>query len=66
MKKILLLLASYAAVDGLGFGAGIYVSPILTEPAAPLKAALSGPEAAAVYEAKLRRDLEGSNCTGAP
>ena len=61
MKKALLLLVSYAVVGGLGFGAGIYVLPILTAPAAPLQAALGAAEAAAVYEAKLRRDLEGSD-----
>jgi len=61
MKKLLLLVASHAAVLGLGFALGIYALPILTSPAAPTSAEAASAAAQAAYAGHFRRDLKDSD-----
>ena len=61
MKKLLFLVASHAAVLGLGFALGIYALPILTAPAAPSSTEASAAAALATYSGQFRRDLKGSD-----
>ncbi len=61
MKKPILLLASHAFFAVLGFGAGIYVLPILTEPDPPTETEMAIASDQAVYRGQFRRDLEGSD-----
>jgi hypothetical protein len=61
MKKLLLLLASHAAVLGIGFALGIYALPILTAPAAPTAADLTAAASQAAYTGRFRRDLKDSD-----
>jgi len=61
MKKILLLLASHAAVALVGFAAGIYTLPILTAPPAPAATEVEAAAARAEYKGEFRRDLRDSD-----
>jgi hypothetical protein len=61
MRKAVLLVVSHVLVGIAGFGAGIYVLPILTAPTAPSAAELTAHSAQAVYTGHFRRDLEGSD-----
>lgn len=61
MKKILLLLASHAAVLAIGFALGIYALPILIAPDAPTKEQVSSAAAQAAYTGQFRRDLKDSD-----
>ena len=61
MKLLLLLVASHAAVLGLGFALGIYALPILTSPAAPTSAEAASAAAQAAYAGHFRRDLKDSD-----
>lgn len=61
MKRFLLLAASHALVLGVGFAAGIYALPLLTEPAPPSSEHIARVRAAAAYTAGFRRDLTGSD-----
>lgn len=61
MKKLLLLVASHAAVLALGFALGIYVLPILTAPAAPTTAEATSAATQGTYTGRFRRDLKDSD-----
>jgi hypothetical protein len=61
VKKLLLLLASHAAVAAAGFAAGIYALPILIAPAAPGVDEVGRVAATATFTASFRRDLAGSD-----
>lgn len=61
MAKRLLLLASHLLAALAGFGAGIYLLPILTAPPAPDAVQLATHAAAARYHGEFRRDLAGSD-----
>lgn len=61
IKRAVLLLASHAAVALAGFGAGIYVLPILTAPAAPEAHELQAAAQSAEYQGEFRRDLKDSD-----
>jgi len=60
MKKIPLLL-SHLAVLAIGFAAGIYALPILVSPAPPAPGEIRALAAKAQFQARFRRDLEGSD-----
>lgn len=57
----LLLAASHAAIGAAGFGAGIYVLPILVAPEGPSAEDLGAVERAAVLRGRFRRELAGSD-----
>lgn len=61
MKKLLLLLASHAAVLVLGFALGVYVLPILTAPAAPTSRQVNAAAGQDAFSGQFRRDLKGSD-----
>lgn len=60
MKKLLLLL-SHALFLCLGFAAGVYLLPILTQPDAPSEQQIGQVAASALYTGHFRRDLAGSD-----
>lgn len=60
-RTALLLLASHAAVAGLGFSGGIYVLPILTAPAAPAVADVQAATAQPLFTGQFQRGLKGSD-----
>ena len=61
MKKLLLLLVTHGIVGAIGFGAGIYVLPILTAPEAPAVAEVEAIAAQAVFNGEFKRDLQDSD-----
>lgn len=61
MKKIIVLALSHLIVALIGFGAGIYLLPILTAPAAPEAAEVMAVARGAEYTAEFRRDLKDSD-----
>lgn len=61
MKKILVLLASHIIVALIGFGAGIYLLPILIAPTAPDVSEVQAAAERTDYEAQFRRDLKDSD-----
>lgn len=61
MKKLLALTASHLLVLVIGFGAGVYVLPILIAPASPTQQDIQPGASAAQWTATLRRDLKGSD-----
>ena len=61
MKKLCLLLASHIAVVIVGFGAGIYVLPILIAPPSPADSAVFEAAEGARYSGRFSRDLDGSD-----
>jgi hypothetical protein len=61
MKKTLLLLASHSLVAVLGFGAGVYLLPILIAPPAPEVSEVSALASQARFTGEFRRDLAGSD-----
>ena len=60
MRKILAIVTHGIAL-AIGFAAGVYFLPILTEPPAPDSAKLEKMAAEALYTAELTRDLRGSD-----
>lgn len=60
MRKIFLLISHVAAL-GIGFAAGIYVLPILTQSPPPSDQSVQSAIAGAVLQAEFRRDLAGSD-----
>ena len=56
-----LLLVSHAAVALIGFGAGIYVLPILIAPPPPASAQVAFAAEGAEYKGEFRRDLKDSD-----
>jgi hypothetical protein len=61
MRRLLGLGATHVLALAIGFGAGIYVLPILTAPAAPTADEAGGDAAAALFRGTLRRDLRDSD-----
>ncbi|MBV7542891.1 DM13 domain-containing protein [Acidovorax sp. sic0104] len=61
MKKLLALTASHLLVLAVGFGAGVYVLPILIAPASPTQQDIQPSASTAQWTATLRRDLKGSD-----
>jgi hypothetical protein len=61
MKKALLLFVSHAVVAIIGFGAGVYVLPILIAPPAPDAGEVRALASKARFTAQFRRDLAGSD-----
>jgi hypothetical protein len=61
MKKILALLASHALALLVGFGAGIYVLPILTAPPEPAVSEVKAAATQAEYKGQFRRELKDSD-----
>jgi len=61
VKKILLLVVSHVAAAALGFGAGVYVLPILTAPTAPALDEVTALAAQAQFTGRFRRDLTDSD-----
>lgn len=60
-RTALLLLATHAAVAAAGFGAGIYVLPILIAPTAPAAGEVTAAAARATFTGTFRRDLKDSD-----
>ena len=60
-RTVVLLLVSHAAVALVGFGAGIYVLPILIAPPPPESAQVTAAANRAEYKGEFRRDLKGSD-----
>lgn len=60
-RTVVLLIATHCAAGFLGFGAGIYVLPILTAPPAPSEEEINTMSSQARYTAQFRRDLEDSD-----
>ncbi len=61
MIKKLLLFISYVVVFGFGFGAGIYMLPILIAPESPSVLELERSADRAIYSSVFVRDLTGSD-----
>lgn len=61
MKKVIALLVSHIVALIVGFGAGIYLLPVLTAPPAPLASVVRAEAEAAEYSGEFRRDLEDSD-----
>lgn len=61
MKKFIFLIASHVAVGLLGFGAGIYLLPILTAPAAPSDSEVRAMADGTQFSGQFRRSLEDSD-----
>lgn len=60
MKKIVLF-TSHLIAGLIGFGAGVYVLPILTAPPAPSANEVSVESDKAAFKGQFRRDLKGSD-----
>lgn len=60
MKKMLLVV-SHGLVLLVGFAAGIYLLPILTQPPAPAQQQIDKVASEARFSGQFRRDLEGSD-----
>ncbi len=61
IRTIAFLIVTHCAVGGLGFGAGIYMLPILTAPPAPSEEEIKAMSSQAKYTAQFRRDLVDSD-----
>lgn len=61
MKRMLLLVATHAVALLIGFGAGIYLLPILTAPPAPGAEEVRAQAARAQFSGEFRRDLADSD-----
>lgn len=60
MKKLLLLI-SHLLFLCIGFAAGVYVLPILTQPPAPNEQQIGEVASKALYTGHFKRDLKGSD-----
>lgn len=60
MKKLFLLL-SHGLMLVIGFAAGIYLLPILTQPPVPDETSIGAVASEALFSGHFRRDLEGSD-----
>lgn len=60
-RKVLLLLASHAAVAAAGFAGGIYALPILLAPDAPTAQEVAAATGQALFTGQFRRDLKDSD-----
>ena len=61
MKPSVLLIATHAAVLGIGFALGIYALPILTAPPPPTAAEAASAAGDAMFSGQFRRDLKDSD-----
>ena len=61
VSTAVLLLATHCVAGAVGFGAGIYVLPILTAPPAPTESEIKAMSSQARYTAEFRRDLKDSD-----
>jgi len=61
MLRWLLLLATHTGALAVGFGLGVYLLPILTEPRGPDATELKAAAQSAQYSGQFRRDLPGSD-----
>ena len=61
LTTLAILIATHSVVGVLGFGAGIYMLPILTAPPAPSQAEVKTMSSQAEYKALFRRDLKDSD-----
>ena len=61
MGRFIFSLFTHGAALAVGFGLGVYLLPILTEPPAPDAAVLEEKAQEAVYTAQFTRDLRGSD-----
>jgi hypothetical protein len=61
IRTILLLIVTHCLVGVIGFGAGIYMLPILTAPPAPSEEEIKVMSSQARYIAQFRKDLEDSD-----
>lgn len=61
MKTFAVLAASHLLALAIGFGAGIYVLPILTAPQGPTAAEIASAADNAEFKAQFRKDLKGSD-----
>lgn len=60
-RRMVLLFATHCVVGIMGFGAGIYMLPILTAPPAPSMAEIKAMSSNATYMTEFRRDLIDSD-----
>ncbi|MGV7235013.1 MAG: DM13 domain-containing protein [Nitrosomonadaceae bacterium] len=60
-RRMILLFATHCAVGIMGFGAGIYLLPVLIAPPAPSEAEIKAMSSQATYKAEFRRDLIDSD-----
>lgn len=61
IRTVVLLIVTHCAVGIIGFGAGIYVLPILTAPSAPSEETIKLMSSQAKYIAQFRKDLKDSD-----
>ena len=61
MLRAFLLIVSHVIMLTVGFGLGVYTLPILTAPPGPDRATLEAARSSALYNARFRRDLAGSD-----
>jgi len=61
IRKIILLLASHAAIGIFGFALGIYMLPILTAPPSPTKAEVQSVSDESSYSGIFKKDLKDSD-----
>ena len=61
MLRVLILIATHAAMIGLGVLIGIYALPILTAPKGPDVGALRATATGALYRGRFERNLKGSD-----
>lgn len=61
MKRIFVPIVTHLSAVFIGFAAGIYLLPILTEPAGPSQSEMQAAQSQALYTAEFKRDLEGSD-----
>lgn len=61
MKKLIILIATYALVGAIGFAIGIYTLPILMAPKAPSPKEVYQQHKESRSEGQFRRDLKGSD-----
>ena len=61
MLQVIILIATHAAMLGLGFLIGVYMLPILTAPKGPDVAALQATATGALYKGRFERNLKGSD-----
>jgi hypothetical protein len=60
-RRIGLLLVSHVVVFGVGFGAGVYVLPLLVAPPSPSTDQVRVAASKAIFTGTFRRDLKGSD-----
>lgn len=61
MKKLILLVVTHVAAAVAGFGAGIYLLPILTAPPAPEDSVVQEQAEISEFSGQFRRDLKDSD-----